>query len=65
MCTRQLQCAFPRLGAGVRKEGAIHAGALGQPQRQLRLPFVIEEVRRVNQRAALVRRWHRSIAGCA
>ena len=39
------------------KEDAVEAGALGQPQRKLRLALVIEEVRSVDERAALVERW--------
>ena len=54
MRARQFQRAFPRFGAGVGKEDAIHARALRQPQRQFRLSLVIEEVRRVDQRSALV-----------
>ena len=63
MGARQLQRAFPRFGAGVGEEDAIQPGALGQPQRQFRLTLVIEEVRGVNERAALVRDGS-SIAGC-
>ncbi len=50
----QLQCAFPRLSAGVGEEDAVQPGALGEAQRQLRLPLVKEEVGSVDQRAALV-----------
>ena len=53
MSPRQLQRALPRFRARVRKERAIHARALRQPQRQLRLPLVVVEVRRVNQLLAL------------
>ena len=55
MRARQLHRGFPRLGAGVRKEHAIHARALRQPQRQLRLPLVKEQIRSMNQRTALAR----------
>ena len=54
MGARQLHCAFPGLGAGVGEKHAIEAGALGEAQRQLGLALVIEEVRGVNERAALV-----------
>ncbi len=54
MGARQLQRAFPGFGAGVGEEDAIQAGALGEPQRKLRLALVIEEVRGVDERAALL-----------
>ena len=57
-----LSAPLPRFSAGVGKEAAVEAGALGQAQRELGLAFVIEEVRRVNERAALARN-SRPIAG--
>ncbi len=50
---RQLERALPGFGAGVGEEGAVEAGALGEAQREFRLALVIEEVRGVDQRAAL------------
>ena len=52
---RQLERALPGFGAGVGEEDAVEAGALGEAQRQFRLALVIEEVRRVDERAALAR----------
>jgi len=54
MCACELQRALPRLGAGIRKEHSIHAGALRQPHCQFRLAFVVKEVRSVDQRATLI-----------
>jgi len=51
----QLERALPGLGAGVGKEDAIQAGAFGEPLRQLSLTLVIEEIRDVDERAALLR----------
>jgi hypothetical protein len=53
MGARQLHCALPGFGAGVGEEDAVEAGALGEAQREFRLSLVIEEVRRVDERAAL------------
>ncbi len=54
MRARQFHRAFPCFSAGIGEEYAIEAGALGETQRQFRLPLVIEEVRSVNERAALI-----------
>ena len=53
MGARQLQRAFPGFGAGVGEEDAVEAGALGEAQREFGLTLVIEEVRGVDERAAL------------
>ncbi len=53
MGARQLQRTLPRLGAGVGKEHAVEPRAFCQAQRELGLSLVVEEVRRMNQRAAL------------
>ena len=50
---REFHCALPCFGAGVGEEDAIEAGTLSQAQREFRLTFVIEEVRRVDKLAAL------------
>ena len=52
--TGQLHGAFPGFGAGVGEEDAVQAGSLSEAQRQFGLPFVIEEVRGVDERAALL-----------
>ena len=50
----KLERAFPGFRASVGEEGAIEAGALGETQSELRLALVIEEVRSVDELAALV-----------
>ena len=50
----EFQRAFPGFGAGVGKEDAVEAGTLGETQSELGLALVIEEVRRVNELAALL-----------
>src|SRR6202522_3930374 len=54
MSACQLQCSLNRFRAGVRKEGAIEAGALHEQSCELCLPFVIEEIRSVNQLTAFI-----------
>ena len=49
----QFERAFPGLGATIAKEDAVQAGALGKLQRQLRLALVKEEIRGVDELAAL------------
>ena len=49
----ELERALPGLGAGVGEEDAIEAGALGETQGQLGLTLVVEEVRGVDELAAL------------
>src|SRR5580698_99042 len=54
MGASQFKRALPGLGAGVGEEDAIESGALGEAQSEFGLAFVIEEVRRMNERAALL-----------
>ena len=51
---RQLERAFPGFGAAVAEKGFIQAGDFGQPLRQLRLIFMEEQIRHVNQPAGLL-----------
>jgi len=53
MSARQLHCAFPGFGAGIREEDAIHAGAFVETHREFCLALVIEEVGCVDERLAL------------
>ncbi len=50
---RQLHRCLPRLGSAIAEEGAVQAGPLRQPQRQLGLPFVEVQVGNMHQLAAL------------
>ena len=52
---RQLERAFPGLGAAVGEESAVHAGNLRQALRQSPLILVVEQVRHVNQQLGLLR----------
>src|ERR1017187_933350 len=52
--TRQLDCAFHRLGAAVGEEGAVEAGKLAQTLGQLSLIFVVIEIRYVNDPGGLL-----------
>jgi hypothetical protein len=49
----QLQCAFPCFRAGIREEDAVETGALSEAHGQFSLAFMVEEVRRVDERTAL------------
>src|SRR5713101_22857 len=50
----KLQRALPGLSSAIAEESAVEAGDFREPLRQLRLIFVIEQVRSVNQLPCLL-----------
>ena len=55
VAARELETGLDRFGAAVAEEGARQPGQVREPLGQLALERVIEEIRRVNERARLLR----------